>query len=121
MRVEPHCLELVHAHIEFFARNLQQPRGVALPELAFTEVYRGGVVGMNGNPGIDRIWIRRPGHIAARCFCRRRSARKAETHDECAAAFEQIATCEIGIDLYVHRVSPAILADASWIDFMMRG
>ena len=122
--VEQNRFELAHLEIELFARDLQQAGGVALAELALAEIDRRGVVRMHGDPRIDRGRIRRTGGVAARGGGRQRGAGDAEADDE-RAALEQVATGQragrcIGED-GVHRVAPAIVVDATWIAFMMRG
>src|SRR5262249_14815610 len=112
--VEPHRPELAHVEIELFADDLEKTRGVALPELAFAEIDRRGVVDMDRDPGIDRIGIRWASDIAARGGCRTSHAREAEADDEGATALEQVAARERELVRNVgHRVSPAILADAT--------
>ncbi len=67
--------------------------------------------------------IGRTGDVAARCGGRAAGAAgEAEADDEGAAALEQVAAGERGVGEDVaHFAAPAILVDASWIDFMTRG
>ena len=119
--VEQHPAELAHVEIELFAGDLQQAGGVALAEFALAEVDGRGVVGVHGDPRIDRIGIGRAGDVAARGRGRQRRAGDAETDDERAAALEQIAAGEakrVGVG---HRVASAILLAASLIAFITRG
>ena len=76
--------------------------GVALPgrtnqqlvsHLDLAEIDRCGVVGMDRDPGVDRLRVGRPGHIAARCYGGR-CARQTEANNEGAAALEQVAARE---------------------------
>jgi hypothetical protein len=117
--VELQPAELVHVEIELFAGDLQQAGGVALAEFALAEVDGRGVVGVHGDPRIDRIGIGRASGVAARGHGRQRRAGHAETDDERASALEQIAAREakrVG-----HRVASAILLAASVIAFITRG
>jgi hypothetical protein len=111
--VELHPAELAHVEIELFAGDLQQARGVALAEFALAEAHRRGVVGVYGDPGIDRIGIGRAGDAAARGHGGHSRTTYAETDDERAAALEQIAAGEAKRGGVGHRVASAILVDAS--------
>ena len=62
--VEPHRGHLTHVEIELFAGDLQQAGRIPLTELAFAEIERGGVVGMDRDPRVDRDRVGRPGEIA---------------------------------------------------------
>ena len=66
MGVEPGGRNLAHRQIELFGCDLQHARGVALAELALAEIDGGGVVGVDRDPGIDRVRIGRAGDVAAR-------------------------------------------------------
>ena len=115
MGVETGGRNLAHRQIKLFGCDLQHARGVALAELALAEIDGGGVVGMDRDPGIDRIRIRRTGDIAARGRRGQRNAGEAEADNERAAALEQVAAGE-GVDRERgHRTSPVIRVDASWI------
>ena len=81
---------------------------------------------MHRDPGIDRIWIGRSCGIAAGCRSRPRRSSEAEADDERTAALEHVTTRENQIgrkrfDFDRHRVSPAILVDASLIACITRG
>jgi hypothetical protein len=78
---------------------------------------------MDRDPGVDRVHIERDHDVAARGErIAGRHAGHAEAYNQRAAALEQVATREIQFGLMrVHRTSPAMRADASWIAFMTRG
>jgi hypothetical protein len=113
--VEPDPLELAHVEVELFARDLEEPGGVALAELALAEIDGRGVVGVDGDPGIDCVGIGRTGDVAAR----RRSSvgqgpTQAEADDQRAAALEQVATRERHLSgERGHWLPPAIRVEAS--------
>ena len=55
--IEPHRLDLAHVQIEFLGRNLQQRRRRALPQFGETDIYGGGVVGVDREPGVHLLRI----------------------------------------------------------------
>ena len=93
--VEPDGAHLMHAEIKLFGGHLQKPGLVALTQLAFACVDRRRIVGVDGDPCIDRLIVGRTGLGAARCL-RQRGRRQAEADDHGAAALQQAAPGEIG-------------------------
>ena len=114
---------LAHVEVKLFGRDLQETGGVALAEFALAEIDGRGVVGMDRDPGVDRVHVEGTRDVTARGKCgASRDAGHAEADDQRAPALEQIATREIQIGLMrAHRTSPAMREDASWIAFMTRG
>jgi len=83
--------ELAHVEIELLARDLQEPGGVALPELALAEIDGRRVIGMNRNPGINHGRVGRASGIAARGQGRRCRIPEMKSDHERTAGLEQIA------------------------------
>ena len=121
--VELDRTHLAHVEVKLFGRDLQETGGVALAEFALADIDGRGVVGMDRDPGVDRIHIERDRDVAARGERRAgRHAGHAEADNQRTAALKQIAAREIQFGLMrVHRTSPAMRVDASWIAFMTRG
>ena len=57
--IEPDSADLMHAHVELFSCDLEQACLVPLPQFAFAGINRGCIIGMNRDPGIDGVIIRR--------------------------------------------------------------
>ena len=91
--IELNALQLTHVEIEFLARDLQQRRRCALPELRESEVDRGGVVLVNRKPGVDLLHVERT-------RCATGSSRLLRVHgvaerkpdEQRAAGLEKVAT-----------------------------
>ena len=123
--IEPDARQLAHVQIELFAGNLQQARRVALPQLALAEIKRRGVVGVDCDPGVDGIGIRRSGdlttHVTDGCGHPGPTS-ETEADDERAASLEKAAARQRQVPLgRIHGVSPETARDATWIAFMIRG
>jgi hypothetical protein len=92
---------------------LQQRRRVSLAELRKPDVDRSRVVGVDGQPRVDLLGIRRSGNTAP--IFRGQRLAKAETDDESATGFEEIAAN------YAAHATPAMAREARWIALMTRG
>jgi hypothetical protein len=123
--IEPHARKLAHVQVELFTGDLQQPRCVALSQLALAEIKRCGVVSVDCDPGIDGIGIRRAGdlapHVTGRCG-HHRSTGETEADDQRAAGLQKAPAGQRQVPLgRVHGVPPEAVRDATWIAFMIRG
>lgn len=121
--VEPDRAQLAHVEVKFFAGDLHEPGGAALPQLAFAEEERGRVIRMDRDPGVDGIRIGGTGDLARRGGnrTRKRHAGEAEPHDE-GAALDEVAPRDGRIgESGDHCAPPVIRVEASWIAFMIRG
>jgi hypothetical protein len=84
--VEAHRRELAHIEIELLAGDLQQRGGRALAKLALAEEHGRGVVGVYGNPAVDKARIRRTAGRSVRCGAGGRRRRQGEANDHDSAS-----------------------------------
>src|SRR5690606_25140 len=89
--------DLLERKIELLGGDLRQRRRRALAELDVADIERRGVVGMDREPGVDELGVRRSGGRAAGgrlCTSRDRQVADRETDDERAAGLEERAPAD---------------------------
>jgi hypothetical protein len=119
--------DLAHREVKLLGGDLQQPRGGALAQFDLADEQRRGVVRVHGDPRVDEsgVWRGRGGR--RRDGVQQRAGERAgdgEADNE-GAALQEVAARERRMrECSVrggHRRSSAIIRDASWMAFMMRG